>query len=122
MSAPTVLLIHGDEDVRHALSLLFEMDGFGVAGEASNGADGVALARSHEPDFVVVDDLMPRLGGEGTAQVLRALAPASKIVAFSATLDHRPSWADAFLNADRISEVVPALRAMIPRTARLAYS
>lgn len=122
MSAPTVLLIDEDEEVRHALSLLFEMDGFSVVGEASNGADGVALARRHQPDFVVVDYVMPRLGGEGTARVVRALAPASKVVAFSAGLDHRPRWADAFLNGDRISAVFPALRAMIPRTARLAYS
>jgi DNA-binding NarL/FixJ family response regulator len=120
VSAPTVLLIDDDEDVRHALRLLFEVDGFTVVGEASNGADGVALARRHEPDFVVVDHAMPRPGGEGTAQVVRALAPAARIVAFSAALDRRPLWADAFLNEDRISEVVPALRAMIPRTARLA--
>lgn len=114
MSHPTVLLVDDDEDVRHALRLLFEMDGFSVVGEAGNGVDGVALARRHQPDFVVLDYVMPRLGGEATASILRALAPSSRIVAFSSALDRRPLWADAFLNKDRIGEVAPLLTAMIP--------
>ncbi len=121
MTHPTVLLVDDDENVRRALRLLFELDGFAVVGEAANGVDGAALARRHQPDFVVLDQLMPRLGGEGTAAILRALAPASKIVAFSAVLDRRPQWADAFLNNDRVSEVVPALRAMIPGDRRAAF-
>lgn len=106
MNAPTVLLVDADEEVRHLLRLLFELDGFSVVGEAATGADGVALARRHQPDFVVLDYVMPRPGGEGTAAIVRALAPASRIVAFSAGLDRRPAWADAFLNQDRISKVV----------------
>lgn len=121
MSDPTVLLVDDDEDVRHALRLLFELDGFAVVGEAANGVEGATLVRRHQPDFVVLDQLMPRLGGGGTAAILRALAPTSKIVAFSAVLDRRPPWADAFLNKDRVSEVVPALRAMIPGDRRPAF-
>ena len=117
-----MLLVDEDEDVRHVLRLLFELDGFSVVAEAATGADGVALAKRHQPDFVVLDYVMPRLGGEGTATILRALAPAARIVAFSAGLDRRPSWADAFLNGQHISEVVPALRAMIPARPRLSYS
>lgn len=120
MTPPTVLVVDDDEDVRHVLRLLFEMDGFSVVGEASNGVDGVALASRHQPDFVVLDSVMPRLGGRRTAEIVRVLAPSSKIVAFSAALQQQPLWADAFLNKDRIGEVSPLLTAMIPRRQRLA--
>lgn len=120
MTAPTVVVIDHDEDVRHALRLLFELDGFSVVGEATNGVDGLALARRHQPDFVILDPVMPRLGGNGTAAILRAVAPSSKIVAFSASLRGRPEWADAFLNEDHVGEVAPLLTAVIPRRGRLA--
>ena len=117
-----MLVVDEDEDVRHALRLLFELDGFSVVGEAANGADGVALARRHQPDIVVLDSVMPRLGGAGTAEVLRAITPSSKIVAFSAALQARPAWADAFLNKERVGEVAPLLTTMIPRRGRVAHS
>lgn len=120
MTGSTVLVIDEDEDVRHALRLLFELDGFSVVGEAANGVDGLALARRHQPEFVILDPVMPRLGGNGTAAILRAVAPSSKIVAFSAALRTRPEWADSFLNEARVGEVAPLLTAVMPRRSRLA--
>ena len=120
VTGPTVVVIDDDEEVRHALRLLFELDGFSVVGEATNGVAGLALARRHQPDFVILDPVMPRLGGNGTAAILRAVAPSSKIVAFAAALRARPEWADAFLIEDRVGEVAPLLTAVIPRRGRLA--
>ncbi|HYP24779.1 MAG TPA: response regulator transcription factor [Actinomycetota bacterium] len=116
--SPTVLVVDDDEEVRDALRLLFELDGFSVVGEAAHGVDGVALAHRHQPDFVILDSVMPYLGGAGTASILRAIAPSSKIVAFSAALDSRPAWADAFLNKDRVGEIAPFVTAMIPARPR----
>ena len=123
MTPPTVLVVDDDDEVRDALRLLFELDGFAVVGEAANGFDGVALARRHQPDFVVLDSVMPRLGREGTtAEILRAVAPGSRIVAFSAALATLPSWADAFLNEDRVGVVAPLLTGMVPRNGGPADS
>ena len=56
--------------------------------------------------------------GEKTSEVLRALCPETRIIAFSAFLEHRPTWADAFLNKDRIGDIVPLLaRLIVPRDA-----
>jgi hypothetical protein len=41
------------------------------------------------------------------------VSPGSRIVAFSAVLSETPEWADAYLNKDRIGEVVPLLGEMI---------
>ena len=109
----TVLIVDDDEEIRHVLRLLFETESMRVIGEASNGAEAVPLALNHQPDFVILDYRLPQLDGEGAAEILRAVVPGTKIVAFSAFLDGRPGWADAYLNKDRISELMPLLRSFI---------
>ncbi len=109
----TVLIVDDDEEVRHVLRLLFEAESMKVVGEAANGVEAVPLALNHQPDFVILDYKLPQLDGEGAAEILRAVVPGTKIVAFSAFLEARPGWADAFLNKDRISELMPMLRSFI---------
>jgi CheY-like chemotaxis protein len=109
----TVLIVDDDEETRHVLRLLFESEGMDVVAEAANGVEAVTFALKHQPDFVILDYRLPRLDGEGAAEILRALAPTSRIVAFSALLDRKPDWADAFLNKDRISELMPLLRTFL---------
>ncbi|MCD4684514.1 MAG: response regulator, partial [Anaerolineae bacterium] len=38
---------------------------------ASDGVEGVAMARQHLPDLIVCDIMMPRLDGYGVLQALR---------------------------------------------------
>ena len=110
---PSVLIVDDEDEIRHALRLLFEFEEFSVIGEASNGIEAISVARTHEPDFVVLDYLMPRMNGEATAELLRALIPQTRIVAFSAALERKPAWADAFLNKDRISDIAPLLTGLL---------
>ena len=110
---PSVLIVDDEEEIRHVLRLLCETEGFQVVGEASNGVEAVPLALKHQPDFVILDYLLPRLDGSGAAEILRTITPNSKIVAFSAVLNEQPAWADAFLNKDRVGELMPLLRSFI---------
>jgi CheY-like chemotaxis protein len=109
----TVLIVDDDVEIRHVLRLLCETEDLHVVGEASNGVEAVPLALHHQPDFVILDYRLPRLDGEGAAEILRAISPRSKIVAFSAILDSQPQWADAYLNKERISELMPLLHTLI---------
>lgn len=59
----TVLLVEDDEAVRQLVRLTFEMHGFGVI-EAGDGREGLRLLARHRPDAVVLDLLMPDMGGE----------------------------------------------------------
>jgi DNA-binding NarL/FixJ family response regulator len=53
-------------------ALLQASDGFDVVGEASTGAEAVAVARDLEPDVVVMDLRMPDLNGiEATRSIVR---------------------------------------------------
>ncbi len=109
----TVLIVDDDEETRHVLRLVCEDDGMEVVGEATNGVEAVRLALSRQPSFVILDYRLPRLDGEGASEILRAVSPDSKIVAFSALLDRKPEWADAYLNKDRITELMPLLRSFV---------
>jgi CheY-like chemotaxis protein len=109
----TVLVVVQDEENRHALRLLCESEELEVIGEAPNGVEAVPLALRLEPDFVILDIMMPELDGQRTAEVLRAVSPKAKIVAFSVQLETAPPWADAYLNKERISELMPLLNSFI---------
>ena len=108
-----MLIVDDDEEIRHVLRILCETEGLTVVGEASNGVEAVPLALHHQPDIVILDYMLPRLDGEGAAEILRTLTPESKIVAFSAILDRQPKWADAYLNKERIGDLVPLLGSLI---------
>lgn len=120
----SVLVVDDDENVRHALRLLFEVEEFEVVGEAANGTDAVWLAASCRPAFIVLDYAMPGMTGEQTAVLLRKILPEARIVAFSAVLDAKPPWADAYLNKERIGEIAPLLARLMgsPSDARAAES
>jgi chemotaxis response regulator CheB len=109
----TILIVDDDEEIRHVLRLLCETEGFQVVGEAGSGVEAVPLALKHQPDFVILDYLMPHLDGEGAATMLRAIAPDSRIIAFSAVLDRKPPWSDSYLNKARVSEVAPLLERLL---------
>ena len=109
----TILIVDDDDEVRHVLRLMCELEGFEVIGEAENGVEAVPLALKHQPDVVILDYMMPHLDGEGTATMLRAIVPETRIVAFSAVLDTKPTWSDSFLNKTRVSEVAPLLERLI---------
>ncbi len=109
----TVLIVDDDEEIRHVLRLMCEMEGFDVVGEAANGVEAVPMALSAQPSFVILDYLMPRLNGDVTARILRCIAPETKIVAFSSLLEAKPEWSDSYLNKQRITEVVPLLERLI---------
>lgn len=112
----TVVIVDDDEDIRDALRLLFELEDFNVVAEAANGLDAIPLVLQHRPQVVVIDYLMPLMNGATLAQVVKGVSPETKIVAFSAVLQSKPAWADAYLSKERINDIAPVITALIPST------
>lgn len=68
------------EGIRHVLSSDI---GFDVVGEATNGVQAVELARSLNPDVVVLDLSMPELSGLDAATRIRKQVPDARILVLS---------------------------------------
>ena len=66
-----VLVVDDNQDAAHALRLLLETDGHEVM-VAADGAAGLALAREHRPDVVLLDIGLPTLNGYEIAMRIRA--------------------------------------------------
>ena len=71
-AAPTsVLTVEDDPIVSADLRLVLETAGFDVCPDARDGVEAVELAREHEPDVILLDLGLPRLGGvEATRRIL----------------------------------------------------
>ena len=66
-----VLVVDDNQDAAHALRLLLQTDGHEVM-VAADGAAGLALAREHRPDVVLLDIGLPTLSGYEIATRIRA--------------------------------------------------
>ena len=108
-----VLIVDDDPAVRQLLRLILEVGDFDVVGEASDGVEAVPQAIAHQPDFIVLDQQMPNRGGEEAAPLIRSMCPDALIIAFSAVIDKKPLWADAFLEKHHIGDVGPLVEGLI---------
>ncbi|MGH2657650.1 MAG: response regulator transcription factor [Actinomycetota bacterium] len=66
-----VLLVEDDESVRQLVRVTLDMNGYEVV-EAKDGLEGLLMLDMHRPDAVVLDLMMPDLGGERMLAQLRA--------------------------------------------------
>jgi DNA-binding NarL/FixJ family response regulator len=78
----TVLLADDHALVRRGFRRMLEDDaGIAVVGEAGDGAEAVRLARELQPEVIVMDSAMPRMGGlEATRKILEFLPHAAVLV------------------------------------------
>jgi len=65
-----ILVIDDEESVRDVVRAYLEKDGFTVF-TAANGRDGLALAERKHPDLIVLDLMLPDVGGEEICEEVR---------------------------------------------------
>ena len=65
----TVLTIEDQADIRRLIRMTLEFKGFRVL-EAANGPEGLQLARSQQPDLILLDVMMPGMDGLTVSQTL----------------------------------------------------
>jgi len=79
-----ILVVDDHEIFREQVcALLRSKPGFEIICEAANGLQGVSQAEELQPDVVVLDVSMPRLGGIEAAGRIHRVAPKSQIVFLS---------------------------------------
>ena len=125
-----ILVIDDDQGLRRSLSLILDEGGHGVV-VASNGADGLAVAKNEKPDLIPCDVRMPQMDGlefleryrqdEGGALVIMMTAYGSVDLAVKAMVagayDYipKPFGADEVLLTIRKAEERERLRAEVGR-------
>jgi len=71
MSSKTVLVVEDDPHLRTVYRTVISRRGYDVL-TATQGAEGVHLARRHHPDLILLDLRIPVMDGWGAAEYLRA--------------------------------------------------
>jgi DNA-binding NarL/FixJ family response regulator len=75
-----VLLVDDHQLFRAGLQSLFTAWGHEVVGNAGDGAQAVAMAKTLKPDLVLMDINLPKLNGLEATRLIKAEMPAIKIV------------------------------------------
>jgi len=110
------LIVDDQSHIRLLLRSVIENAGHGffVADEAASGAEAVEHAQTDDPLVIVLDHVMPDMGGVEAATIIRSQRPHQEIILCSAYLDNdlidqaRAAGVGHFLAKDQVGKL-PAL-------------
>ena len=78
--APRVLLVDDDAETLVLLRAALEGEGVEVVGAAGDGSEVEALAGETDPDVVLMDLRMPRMGGLEATRSIKARRPWIQVI------------------------------------------
>lgn len=78
-----ILLVEDEAPIRMFTKINLENEGFQIV-EAESGEEGVALARTEQPDIVVLDLMLPGISGYDVCTILRTEMPHIGIIMLTA--------------------------------------
>ena len=79
----TILIVDDDYELVEGLRMVLERQGFRVL-RASNGQEGRTVIYNQRPDLVILDMMMPRMGGYPVLEHFRGKADAPPIIMITA--------------------------------------
>ena len=112
MGARRVLIVDDNPHIRFLTRVTIESDSLEVVGEATNGAEAIAVAEELLPDAVVLDLRMPLMDGIEAARILRYRFPELQIIVMSGSDDPvlakqiSASGADLAIDKDKLEDLV----------------
>ena len=89
--AYTILVIEDFSDARGLMRLVLEAEGYRVV-EASNGLDGIEMARRENPDAILMDMSLPLLDGCQATKSIRELPNLRNTPIIACTAYNQWSW------------------------------
>jgi two-component system response regulator NreC len=84
-----ILVTDDHQLLREGLKSLLESQGFQVRGEAADGRTAVKLAKTLQPDAVIIDISMPGLNGIDATKQIHQDCPEVKVIVLSMRSDSR---------------------------------
>jgi DNA-binding response OmpR family regulator len=94
-----LLLIEDDREISTTLQRVLEGAGYTLA-VANNGADGKRLADATQPELVITDMMMPKMGGFPVLEHLKSLEAPPKVIMITANEGGRHKAYAEMLGAD----------------------
>jgi NarL family two-component system response regulator LiaR len=83
-----VLIVDDHSVVREGLRAFLQLqDGLEVVGEAADGEEAIEAASRLQPDVILMDLVMPRLGGVAAMRRLREEVPEARVIVLTSFLD-----------------------------------
>ncbi|MBK9124008.1 MAG: response regulator transcription factor [Chloroflexi bacterium] len=83
-----IVIVDDHSVVRQGLRMFLRSEpDFEIVGEASNGHEAVALVRELHPDVVLMDLLMPKMGGVEAIATIRREMPDTEVIALTSVLE-----------------------------------
>ncbi|APZ91159.1 response regulator [Fuerstiella marisgermanici] len=83
MSAKKIVVIEDDREISNTVQTVLKSAGYDVSA-ATNGNDGRKLIMSSEPDLVLTDMMMPRMGGFPVLEFINDLDKRPKVIMMTA--------------------------------------
>lgn len=82
----TTMVVDDQDDIRFLIRTLLETagDGIVVIAEAPDGPTALDLLRTHDPEIIVLDWMMPGMNGIDTATEINRERPGTRIILCSA--------------------------------------
>ena len=71
MANKTILVVDDEKDLLDLIEYNLKKEGFDVL-KAENGEEGIAIAKEHKPDLVLMDIMMPKMDGMEAVEKMRA--------------------------------------------------
>lgn len=96
----SVLIVDDDSELRILYRTILEREGFQVD-EAPNGADALKFLMNHTPDVIVMDMLMPMLGGEAVMKRIQQMPALQNVRTVVMTAYPRFRESAQYLQADQ---------------------
>lgn len=79
-----ILIVDDSPQIRKSLRDILERNKYYVVGEASNGTEAIKQFSLLAPDLIMLDIIMPQLGGIEALRMLRSLNNTVKVIMVSA--------------------------------------
>ena len=69
--AQTLMIVDDDPQLMRVLAMFFDLEGYHVI-QARNGREALDMLQEYSPDLILLDLMMPEVGGEEVVRQIRA--------------------------------------------------
>lgn len=123
--AQTILVIDDEAKLRYLIRVYLEQEGYRVV-EASHGREALYVARIEKPDLIILDLMMPEMGGY---EFMRAFSKEAEtpVIMLTAKVDDQDKILGLELGADdymtkpfNVRELIARVRAVLRRAQKAA--